>query len=192
MNPSKISITKINLTNTAIKKLTDHYIALDIETTGLNPQIDKIIEIAAILFENGKIIDKYSTLINPSRTIPFKVTQINNITNRMVQNAPTEKEAYEQFPHFLQEALNGKIIICAHNAPFDIAFLKEFLEKQDCTGSILYIDTLPLAKSKIKNLRNYKQNTVANHFKIHNKNPHRAFSDAETCGKILWKLLNIK
>ena len=93
---------------------------------------------------------------------------------------------------FLRDVLEGKCYICAHNAPFDMAFLKNTLERFGYTGNICYIDTLSLSRNLIKGLPNYKQETLAKYFGLENQKAHRAFADAKICGSIFLRLLKLK
>lgn len=180
---------KIQIDADTVQKLKDRYIAFDVETTGLNSKNDRIIEVGAVLFENGRIIKRYNTLVNPGVPIPYSATAINHITNEMVKDAPKEEEAYLELSSFLGDALSGRTVICAHNASFDMRFLTETLLRLGYEGNVSYADTLSLSRKYVKGLYNYKQDTVAKHFGIVNVKAHRAASDAEVCGKILWKLL---
>lgn len=175
-----------------VKELKKRYIAFDVETTGLSPMNDKIIEVAAVLFENGEIIKGYSSLVNPEVFIPYSATAINHITNEMVKDAPKECIVYAELVDFLGDALKQQTTICAHNASFDMNFLSETLMRLGYDGKISYVDTLSLSRSLIKGLHNYKQDTVAMYFDLVNNQSHRAVTDAEICGKILWNLLQIE
>jgi len=186
-----ISYSQLKIDKESIKQLRKHYIAFDVETTGLSPVNDKIVEVGAVLFENGKIIQRYSTLINPEISIPVRVSAINHITDDMVKDAPKEDVVCKELVEFLGEALNKQIAICAHNAIFDMNFLSRMLARLGYHGKISYVDTLSLARSTIRGLYNYKQDTVAQHFNLVNNQSHRAVTDAEVCGKILWNILNI-
>lgn len=177
-----------------IEKIKEEFIAFDVETTGLSALNDEIIEIGAVRFKNGYITERFSTLINPKIPIPIEATKVNHITNEMVKNAPTSNEIILKFVEFFGDALQSSgTIIIAHNANFDMGFLTEFLKKNYRENtSIRYADTLKLSRKTLSGLVDYKLNTVANHFEIHNLNAHRAVSDAETCGNVLLKLLPLK
>lgn len=191
-NKGIVTTKPIIINNYTIEKLKSRYIAFDTETTGLNPRMDRIIELGAVLFENGKCVKRFQTLVNPGVVIPARVTAVNNITNSMIKDAPTEEVVYSELAEFLKDAYNEQTIICAHNARFDMSFLSETLMRLGYNANINYIDTLALSKQKIKGLYNYKQDTVAHYFDIVNEQAHRAASDAETCGKILWNLIEEK
>ena len=98
---------------------------------------------------------------------------MNHITNAMAKAAPKEKEVYKELVDFLVDALNKKTLICAYNAKFDMSFLSETLMNLGYEGIINYVDTLSISRSLILGLNNYKQDTVAKHFNIINKESHR-------------------
>lgn len=102
-----------------------------------------------------------------------------------------EKVDLTKFSVFFEEVLNGKVMICAHNASFDVKFIANTLMRMGYSGHIKYIDTLGLARKYIKTTPNHKQPTIAQYFKIVNRNEHRASDDALTCGKILLKLMEL-
>lgn len=183
---------KVQVDDKIISKLKKRYIAFDVETTGLSPTGDRIIEVGAVLFEDGEIINTYGTLVNPGVSIPSAATKVNQITNSMIESAPREEIVYAELVSFFGDVLDGQTVICAHNAKFDMNFLSETLMRLGYNGKINYIDTLSLSRRLVKELNNYKQDTVAAYFGIVNEQSHRAVSDAEVCGKILRELLNNK
>lgn len=183
--------TKTEVNHDVLKALKQRYIAFDVETTGLYPSSDRIVEIGSVLFENGKPTKKYGTLVNAMVSIPSSATAVNHIDNNMIKTAPSETEVYRNLVDFLGDALQKNTIICAHNAKFDFGFLSETLMRLGYDGNIRYVDTLSLSRKWVKGLVNYKQETVANYFGLHNTNAHRAENDAEICGNLLWKLLQI-
>lgn len=180
-------VTYENVTKDYLSYLNE-YIAFDIETTGLNRTNDRIIEIGAVLYQNGQISNKYGTLIHSVNHIPKSASRVNHITDEMLLNAPSEEQAYLEIIDFMKNAISGDVPLVAHNASFDISFLKNTLERLGYNGNLKYIDTLTLSKKKL-DLCNYKQQTVADFFGIDNKNAHRALDDAETCGMVFAKLL---
>lgn len=189
-NNVKFETKQVYLLPNIKEQLKKRYIAFDIETTGLSSIEDRIIELGAVLFEDGKIIERFSSLINTGKANTDDAIRINNISNDMLQTAPNENEIYPKFIDFLGDAIIGETIICAHNANFDINFLKNTLERLDYNGNIRFIDTLSISRDLIYGLENYKQATLEKYFNIYNEESHRAVSDAETCGKILWQLLH--
>lgn len=184
-----VSADKIKVDYNVFNKLKKRYIALDVETTGLSPYSDRIVEVGAVLFENGIPVKSYGTLVNAKASISVEASAVNHITNQMIKNAPTEQEVYMKLTDFLGDALQKRTIICAHNAKFDLNFLSETLMRLGYNAKIYYVDTLSLSRNLIKGIVNYKQETLETYFNLHNKNAHRAKSDAEICGAILWKLL---
>lgn len=186
-----VSTLRIQNENIDISRAKERYIAFDVETTGLSAYSDRIIEIGAVLFEQGKPVKKFGTLVNAGVSIPISASAVNNITNEMLLGAPSEKEVYADLIDFMGDSLDGKTVICAHNAKFDMDFLSETLMRLGFNAEINYIDTLSLSRKLVKGLSNYKQNTVANHFNLINQKAHRAESDAEICGLMLAKLLEL-
>lgn len=188
---AKITTEYIRIDNpSVVKELMEKYIAFDTETTGLNSYSDRIIELGAVVFEGGIPTKRFSTLIQTGKHIPTAATEVNHITDAMCENAPKEHQVYPEFISFLGDAMQGKTLICAHNAFFDMGFLSKTLERMGYSGNIRYVDTMNTAKSRLS-LANYKQDTVAQAFGLKNENAHRAESDAEICGKILWELLKV-
>ena len=109
----------------------------------------------------------------------------------MLATAPSEKEIYPQLIEFLGEAACGKIVMCAHNATFDFSFLCNTLSRLGFNANIEYVDTLSLSRKYLHGLDNYKQNTIENYFGLVNSSSHRAACDAENCGHILLRLLDV-
>ena len=173
-----------------VRLIQSKYIAFDVETTGLDATYDRIIEIGAVLFVDGQPIDTFSSLVNPGKRVPSSATAVNHITNEMLASAPTELEVYPGLIEFLGNAINGETIMCAHNARFDFKFLCNTLSRLGYNAKFQYIDTLRLSRTHIKGLVNYKQGTLEHYFGFVNETAHRAASDAENCGKILYQVLD--
>ena len=177
---------------THIDSLRNVFFAVDVETTGLSSNTDRIIEIAAVKFVDGIATDSFSTLVASVDHIPSSASKINVITDDdLALYGIDEDSAFDLFLDFIgQDVMDGKICLTAHNAGFDMAFITKTLERLGHAGNatLRYFDTLSLSR-KCLSLPNYKQNTVASHFGITNENSHRAESDALTCGKILMNLL---
>lgn len=172
-----------------IRRMKEKYIAVDLETTGLNAKVDRIVEVGMVAFQNGQATDRYETLIDPGILIPAAASAVNHITNEMLSAAPRECVIYPVLVNTLGDVLEGKTILCAHNAPFDMAFLAETLMRHGYSGEICYVDTLAVSRRLLRGLRSYKLAAVAECFEIENRQAHRAASDAETCGKIMDELL---
>lgn len=190
-SPGRVELHEIYVAPGAMASAKSKFIAFDVETTGLSEYADRIVEIGAIRFEDCKPTRSFSTLVNPGVRISVEASRINHISNEMLGNAPSENQAYEQFVEFLGDALAGNSILCAHNARFDMGFLKNTLERLGYSGTINYVDTLSLSRRLISDLPNYKQPTVAQYFNIQNNAEHRAYGDAEVCGMMFCKLASL-
>ncbi len=161
----------------------------DVETTGFSPTEEEIIEIGAVKIRDGKIVDTFSTFVNPERPIPEKITELTGIDDSMVADAPTLQDILPDFIDFFE----GTVLV-AHNATFDLRFLQASLAKtglNDRVQSITILDTLNLSRALLTQLKNHKLNTIAGHFKISLENHHRACDDAKATGEILIKLLEM-
>ena len=161
------------------------FIALDLETTGTLPYVDHIVEIAAVLFKDRKVVDVFQTLVNPGVEISPEVTRINGITNQMVQSQPMVEEVLDSFSHFCSDCL-----MVAHNATFDFQFLKSAIEKHKSKAPLgEVLDTYSLAKKALPGLNNYKLGTLVKHLKIEHKTLHRAEQDARCCGQLFQSII---
>lgn len=160
--------------------LDDDYIAFDIETTGLNAHSDRMTEIGAVRVHNGEIVEEFNTFVDPEIPIPAKITELTGITDSMVKGAPKEAEALKKFYDFCGE----KPVLVAHNAGFDTGFLRMTSERSGMKFSYAYIDSVPLCRSLLKDLKNAKLNTVAAYLKLKPFNHHRASDDARVLAEI--------
>lgn len=163
----------------------DEMVVFDTETTGLSPVNDRITEIGAVRIKAGKVIDEFQTFINPQRPIPEKITQLTGITDSMVKDAPSELEALRKFLEFC-----GDSILIAHNAPFDMGFLKCGLSRISIDKSFTSIDTVILSRKLLPELKKHKLNLIAEHLKLPKFNHHRAVDDAKILAEILFVFLN--
>lgn len=146
------------------------FVALDLETTGFDPEEDKVIEIAAVKFQEKEIIDTFDTLINPARLIPPIISHITNIHDEDLKNAPTFEEIKEKLVQFI-----GTHPIVGHNIPFDVGFLNQ---KGLSLNNALY-DTLHLASILLPGIPSYSLDTLTRTLKIQHENRHRALSDTK-------------
>lgn len=162
-----------------------NFIAFDVETTGTVPGVDSIVEVGAVRFVNGQADSVFSTLVNPRRPIPPGATQVNGITNEMVQGKPTIEELLIPFSEFC-----GEDILVAHNASFDAQFFTADIKKYETPAPKgVVIDTLSIARKIIPGLPNYKLGTLVQHLKIPATNFHRAEEDANYAGQLFLHLL---
>ncbi|MCR4430553.1 MAG: PolC-type DNA polymerase III [Tepidanaerobacteraceae bacterium] len=161
------------------------FVVADIETTGLSFEKDEIIEIGAVKIKDGDIIDRFSSFIKPSRTLPTNIINLTGITNEMVINAPPLKEVLSNFIDFL-----GDGIFVAHNAHFDSGFIRRDCEKFGLRFVNAILDTLPLCQILYTDLKNHRLDTVAKKLEIKMGNHHRAVDDANTAALILKSALH--
>ncbi|MBO5302654.1 MAG: PolC-type DNA polymerase III [Lachnospiraceae bacterium] len=156
------------------QSLEDTYVVFDIETTGLSPLQDKIIEIGAVKVSKGEIVDRFSSFINPQIPIPYEIEQLTGINDDMVMHAELIEVVLPQFIEFC-----GNAVMVAHNAEFDMSFIKHNCEQQGIEKDFTIIDTLVLSRVLLPTLGRYKLNVVADAVGVELKNHHRAVDDAE-------------
>ncbi|WP_315114871.1 PolC-type DNA polymerase III [uncultured Clostridium sp.] len=164
------------------RSIDDEFVVFDIETTGFSSINDKIIEIGAVKIKNGKIIDSFSSFVNPKVIIPLKIIELTSITDEMVKDAEDINEVLPKFLEFV-----GDTVVVAHNASFDVSFIKKNCKDLGLTFNNPIMDTIPLAKFLYPELKRYKLNIVAKHLGINSENHHRAVDDAKATGEILVK-----
>ena len=163
----------------------DEMVVFDIETTGLSNRTCKIIEIGAVKIKAGEIIDKFNIFVDPECPIPEEITKLTSITNDDVKGAPKEREALEQFFEFV-----GDELLIAHNANFDIGFIRVAAERQEMPFNNSYLDTLGLSRYVNPELKNHKLDTIVEHYNIGDFHHHRASDDAEVLARIFIEMLN--
>ena len=162
------------------------FTAFDTETTGLNPEEEKILEIGAVSFDRLGIRARYNVLINPQRKILPEITRVNGIDDAMVSGKPVFAENAGHFLDFIK----GSVLI-AHNAPFDLGFVNTELSRinlpplQNETA-----DTLKLSRDMLPDLGKYNLQFLAKYFEINVVNAHRAEDDARVCMEVFLKLLD--
>ena len=169
-------------------KYVPDYVVFDLETTGVNVIKDDIIEISAVKVLGGKVADTFSTLVNPGRPIPYYATQVNGITDEMVEDAPDIREALADFLTFA-----GDAVLVGHNIQsFDLNFVSNAAEGHlGKTVENDYIDTLYMARSCLPELSHHKLVDVASYFHISAEGAHRALNDCimnQKCYEELGKL----
>ena len=172
--------------NAGEETLDDTYIVFDIETTGFSSIRDSIIEIGAVKVADGKIVDRFSTFVNPRRPIPFEITNLTGITDEMVMEAPGIEVI---LPQFLEFAGGG--VLVAHNAGFDVGFIEQNCRELGLDDHFVYVDTVALARVLLPTLSKYKLNIVAKALNISLENHHRAVDDAGATAEIFVKFVEM-
>ena len=158
----------------------DEIVCFDIETTGLKVTREAITEIGAVVLKNGKITDTFQTFVNPGRRLTPEIIGLTGITDAMLADAPSLKEALTAFLQFV----NGRVL-AAHNAEFDISFIRAGCRKVGLEFEPTYIDSLILAQNLLPELHKYKLDIVAEHLDLPAFNHHRASDDAGMVGYML-------
>lgn len=190
--PEKATTLKVASMFDTEKPLSDEvlnatYVAVDIETTGLNPSFDEITEIAAVKIVNGKISETWTTLIDPKKKLDPENIAITGITDEMLQGKPDVKEVIGDFLLFVKDS-----VVVGHNfVEFDKKFLDKAAEKCEYEFNNDMIDTWPLSMDLVPGLKKYKLNFVADYFHIEFHH-HRALSDAWATAEIFIELMRVK
>lgn len=156
------------------------FIAFDVETTGLDFKSDRIIEIGAVRFINGKPSDEFSTLINPGTEIPSYITDLTGISTKDIESAPSFESIADKFLEFI-----GTLPLCGHQIEFDQTFLNEELKRLGkTTVSFQLIDTALLSRILLQPLQRYSLKFVSESLKVDLNNAHRALHDAKASGEV--------
>lgn len=164
----------------------DTFVVFDLETTGFSPSKNQIIEIGAVKVVNGSIAQRFSTFVNPKVPIPFEIEQLTSINDDMVLDAPVIDEILPKFMDFCQDA-----VMVAHNADFDMSFIKYNCSALglDCEKTVL--DTVALSRVLLPSLNRFKLDTVAKALNISLAHHHRAVDDAACTAEIFVKLVEM-
>ena len=165
----------------------DSYVALDLETTGLNPARDRIIEIGMAKIERRNITDTYSMLINPGITVSDRVVELTGIQNSQLTDKPRIDDELQHIIDFI-----GDYPILGHNIIFDYSFLKKAAVNNKLEFSVKGIDTLKMARRILPELEHKNLDCVCAHLKVDPGNSHRALDDALSASAIYWKMYEIK
>ncbi|WP_127580686.1 PolC-type DNA polymerase III [Paenibacillus koleovorans] len=173
----------MNPTAAELKSAT--YVVFDIETTGLSVISNKIIELAGVKMQDGKVIDKFETFIDPHEKIPYHITQLTHITDDMVAGQPELEDMLPKFVDFV-----GDAVLVAHNARFDMGFIQANLKtmgQPPLPNPVL--DTLEMARLLFPSLKNHRLNTLTEKFKVSLDNHHRAVEDSKALGEVLFHMV---
>ena len=162
------------------------YCVLDLETTGFSATTEKITEVGIMKLKNGEVVDEFSCFVNPEKHIPERVTEVTHITDEMVADSETIDKVFPKILEFL-----GDSIIVAHNAGFDVGFLKQTAKNLGYEFDYTYIDTLSLAKDLFPDYKKYKLGKIAENLGIKVEVAHRALDDVDTTVKVFKVMLDI-
>lgn len=162
------------------------YVVFDIETTGLKPEHADIIEIGAVKVRDGGIIDRFQTFVNDGVLIPSNITKLTSITNEMIVGAPPSRDVLQRFAAF-----SAGCCLVAHNASFDMGFVRYHGRRYQIDFNEPYADTLMLSRYLLHDLPNHKLDTVCAYFDIDLTNHHRAIDDASATAEMFLRLVEM-
>ena len=172
------------VTNEKGQDFSGTFVVFDIETTGFSPVSNRIIEIGAVKVVNGEITDRFSTFVNPQVPIPFRIEKLTNINDSMVMDAPLIETVLPEFLNFC-----GDAILVAHNASFDMSFIKENVQRLHLNREFTYVDTLGIARVLLPNQAKHTLDAVCKTLGISLENHHRAVDDAEATAQMFVKMI---
>ncbi len=166
--------------------LDETYVVFDIETTGFSPVNNRIIEIGAVKVQGEKILDRYSTFVNPDVPIPFEIEKLTGINDAMVADAPGISEVLPQFLEFCEGA-----VLVAHNASFDMSFIVENSIRQGYPTDYTYLDTMVISRVLLPHQNKHTLDALCKTFGVSLENHHRAVDDAEATAHIFLRFLSM-
>ncbi|MCM8709844.1 DNA polymerase III subunit alpha [Clostridium sp. SYSU_GA19001] len=167
------------VTNSKGQSIDTTYCVLDLETTGFSPVTEKITEIGIMKVKDGKVIDKFWCFVNPEKSIPARVVEVTNITDDMVKDAETIDKVFPKILDFIKDS-----VLVAHNAAFDMNFLKHNAKVLGYDFDFTYVDTLTLAQEVFPDFKTYKLGRIAKSLGIKVEVAHRALDDVDTTVKV--------
>lgn len=165
----------------------EKYAVIDVETTGLSHKTERLTEIAIVIIEGGEIVNEFSSLINPERKIPYRITQLTGINDQMVQGAPHFYEIAKQIVE-----LTSDCIFVAHNAAFDYRFIQAEFARYEFDFQRKVLDTVKLARKLMPGFRSYSLGKLTAQLGIKIENRHRAMGDAAATAQLFIMLLNLQ
>ena len=160
--------------------LDEPIVCFDLETTGLSKETDVITEIGAVVLDHGEVKERFQTFVDPQRKLAPNIVQLTGITDEMLVGAPSQAEAIQAFLDFAA----GRPL-AAHNAEFDIGFIRTGCQRYGIEFQPTFLDTLPLAQNLLPELSKYKLDVVCRHLNLPDFNHHRASDDAAMVGYML-------
>ncbi len=177
-----------DLTDTVVgdngQTLKDDFVVFDIETTGFSPIKNRIIEIGAVKVSQGKICDRFSCFVNPHTAIPFEIERLTGINDEMVADAEDIEVVLPKFLAFCEGC-----VLVAHNASFDMSFIKENMKRQEIEREITYVDTVAISRALLTDLGKHTLDSIAKRLGVSLENHHRAVDDAEATAHIFEKFI---
>ncbi len=164
--------------------LEDEFVVFDLETTGLKKEIDRIIEIGAVKVRSGEIVDKFSKFVNPHVPLEEKIVKLTHITDDMLAEAEDASVVLPEFLEFI-----GESVLVAHNASFDVGFIRQWCIENNVKISPTVLDTVELSKTLFPELKNFKLDTVCERLNVSLENHHRAVDDAGATAEVFVKCI---
>ncbi|WP_333813224.1 3'-5' exonuclease [Muricomes intestini] len=155
------------------------YVAFDVETTGLNPEQNEIIEIGALKVRDGKVQERFMEFIRPTESIQPAITELTGITNQMVEQARRRQEVIPEFLDFCEDD-----ILVGHNVVFDYSFMKMSALSEGMAFEKNGIDTLKIAQKVHKDMKSKSLGALCEYYHIENNAAHRAYHDALATAKL--------
>lgn len=177
---------KPSVRNIKGQSLDTTYCVLDLETTGFSPRLEKITEIGVMKYQDGKVIDKFSCFVNPEKSIPPRVVEVTGITDDMVRKAETIDKVFPKLLEFIKDS-----VLVAHNAEFDVGFLRHVAKELGYEFDFTYLDTLSLAYELFPEYKTYKLGRIAKNLGIKVDVAHRALDDVDTTVKVFKVMLDM-
>ena len=174
------------VTNPKGQDIDTTYCVLDLETTGFSAKTEKITEVGIMKYKDGEVIDEFSCFVNPEKHIPERVTEVTNITDDMVKDAETIDKVFPKILDFIKDS-----VLVAHNASFDVGFLKQNAKVLGYEFDYTYLDTLSLAKDLFPDYKKYKLGKIAENLGIKVEVAHRALDDVDTTVKVFRVMLDM-
>ncbi|MBP3337582.1 MAG: PolC-type DNA polymerase III [Clostridia bacterium] len=166
--------------------LSGSFVVFDIETTGLSAKFGEIIEIAGVKIEGGKTVDTFSKFVKPQKGVPYRITELTNITNNMLEDADPIDVVLKEFFEFA----SGCVLV-AHNANFDVGFIRKKAEELSMPCDFCYIDTLALSRKLLPAVKRHKLDRVAKYLGFSFEGHHRAINDAEVTARIFLHFVDL-
>ena len=174
------------VTNPKGQDIDTTYCVLDLETTGFSAKTEKITEVGIMKYKDGEVIDEFSCFVNPEKHIPERVTEVTNITDDMVKDAETIDKVFPKILDFIKDS-----VLVAHNASFDMGFLKQNAKVLGYEFDYTYLDTLSLAKDLFPDYKKYKLGKIAENLGIKVEVAHRALDDVDTTVKVFKVMIDM-